>query len=419
MATMKAVRINDYGSSEMMAYEDAARPEPAADALLVRVRAASVNPVDWKMREGYLQAWVDPPRPLTLGRDLSGDVVEVGPAVTDFQVGDAVFGTVSLDKGTHAEYVVVRTSEVARKPDSVDYDTAAAIPLAALAAWQCLMDAGGLQPGHRVLVHGAGGAVGNFAVQFAHQHGAHVLAVTSKENSDLLRSLGADEVIDYEATPFEDGCARRRRRARYRGRRDTGSLLAGLEAGRRAGHAGLPVAAGDGNCGRAGGPRRDGGRAAERRSPPAVRRNDQRWQGAARRKPCAAPDRGAPGLRSGPGRTHARQSRLADGRRGGLNRAAGRRPSPGAPQPRSDGRPAARWGERRGPPRRRSWGGGPLLLWRRLRPSCCRRRPALSPSAPLNRHSPVASARSTAPPSLLADWRDAVLGAPRPAPWRV
>lgn len=204
MATMKAVRIKDYGSSELMGYEDAARPEPAADELLVRVRAASVNPVDWKMREGYLRAWVDPPRPLTLGRDLSGDVVEVGPAVTGFQVGDAVFGTVSLDKGTHAEYVVVRPSEVARKPASVDYHTAAAIPLAALAAWQCLMDAGGLQPGQWVLVHGAGGAVGNFAVQFAHQHGAHVLAATSKENADLVRSLGADEVIDYEATPFEE-----------------------------------------------------------------------------------------------------------------------------------------------------------------------------------------------------------------------
>jgi NADPH:quinone reductase-like Zn-dependent oxidoreductase len=204
MATMKAVRINEYGASEVMGYEDAARPEPTADELLVRVRAAGVNPVDWKMREGYLRAWVDPPRPLILGRDLAGDVVEVGSAVSDFHVGDAVFGSVSLDKGTHAEYVVVRRSEVARKPASVDYDTAAAVPLAALAAWQCLMDTAALQPGQSVLIHGAAGGVGSFAVQFAHAHGAHVVAATFKDRMEFVRSLGADEVIDYEAAPFEE-----------------------------------------------------------------------------------------------------------------------------------------------------------------------------------------------------------------------
>jgi NADPH:quinone reductase-like Zn-dependent oxidoreductase len=203
VATMKAVRINEYGAGEVMEYDDAPRPEPGADELLVRVRAASINPVDWKMREGYLRAWVDPPRPLTLGRDLAGDVVEVGSAATGFQVGDAVFATVPLDRGTHAEYVVVRPDQVARKPASLDYEAAAAIPLAALAAWQCLMDAGGLQAGQTVLIHGAAGGVGSFAVQFAHLHGARVVATASPENTAFVRGLGADEVIDYESTPFE------------------------------------------------------------------------------------------------------------------------------------------------------------------------------------------------------------------------
>jgi NADPH:quinone reductase-like Zn-dependent oxidoreductase len=203
MATMKAVRISEYGAGQVMGYGDAPRPEPGADELLVRVRAASVNPVDWKMREGYLRAWVDPPRPLTLGRDMAGDVVEVGSEVTGYQVGEAVFGTVPLDKGTHAEYVVVRPAQVARKPVSLDYQAAAAIPLAALAAWQGLMDAGGLQAGQTVLIHGAAGGVGSFAVQFAHLQGARVVATAAQENTAFVRSLGADEVIDYEQTSFE------------------------------------------------------------------------------------------------------------------------------------------------------------------------------------------------------------------------
>jgi NADPH:quinone reductase-like Zn-dependent oxidoreductase len=204
MTTMKAVRIHKYGGSDVLSHDDIPRPEPTADELLVRVRAASASPIDWKMREGYLRDWFDIPLPTILGRDFAGDVVEVGANVKDYKVGDAVFGSVGeMHRGTYAEYITVSPNEIAPKPASLDYVTAAAVPHSGLTAWQALVEAGGLAPGQTVLVHAAAGGVGSFAVQIARAHKARVIG-TASLNLDLLRDLKADEAIDYSTTNFED-----------------------------------------------------------------------------------------------------------------------------------------------------------------------------------------------------------------------
>jgi NADPH:quinone reductase-like Zn-dependent oxidoreductase len=204
MATMKAVRIHNYGGSDVLVYEEVPVPEPGSGELLVRVRAASVTPMDWKMREGYVRQWVDVPMPHILGRALAGDVVAIGPDVTGFAVGDTVFGTVNLMKGTHAEYAAVPAAEVMVKPTEMDYESAAAVSFSALAAWQALIEAGGVAEGQTVLIHAAAGAVGSLAVQIAKAHGARVIGTASAANAEFVRALGADEVIDYTTTRFED-----------------------------------------------------------------------------------------------------------------------------------------------------------------------------------------------------------------------
>jgi NADPH:quinone reductase-like Zn-dependent oxidoreductase len=199
--TMKAVRMHDYGGSDVLVHEEVERPEPAPDEVLVRVRAATINPIDWKVREGYLRGWMDLPLPLILGHDMAGDVVAVGSDVTGFQVGDAVFGSMSnFMKGTHAEYVAAPAAEIAKKPATLDYETAASVPQAALAGWQTVLEAGALQEGQTVLVHGAAGNVGRYAVQFAKQRGARVIGTARQINMQMVSDLGADEVIDYEKT---------------------------------------------------------------------------------------------------------------------------------------------------------------------------------------------------------------------------
>ena len=202
---MKAVRMHEYGSSDVLVFEDVDRPEPSADEVLVHVRAASASPVDWKMREGYLREWVDVPLPTVLGRDFSGDVAAIGANITAFVVGDAVFGSVGqLHRGAYANYIVVSLDEVVDKPTSISYETAASVPHSALAAWQSLIEAGGLAPGQTVLIHAAAGGVGSFAVQIAKAQGARVIGTASASNLEFLRTLGADEVIDYNVTRFED-----------------------------------------------------------------------------------------------------------------------------------------------------------------------------------------------------------------------
>jgi len=205
MATMKAVRIHDYGGPEVLRYEDAPRPEAGPGEVLIRVHAAGVNPVDWKVRAGFARDRLKYKMPFIPGWDLSGVIAAVGSGVSRLKVGDEVYSRPDIARdGSYAEYIVVKESEVAPKPASIDHVHAAAVPLAALTAWQALFDAARLSAGQTVLIHGAAGGVGSFAVQFAKIKGARVIGTASKKNHDYLRSLGADEAIDYNTTKFED-----------------------------------------------------------------------------------------------------------------------------------------------------------------------------------------------------------------------
>jgi NADPH:quinone reductase-like Zn-dependent oxidoreductase len=202
---MKAVEMHVYGGPEVLKYEDAARPDPATGEVLVRVHAAAVNPVDWKVRAGHLRGFLNYSLPLIPGWDLSGVVEATGAGVTDWKQGDAVYARPDLRRnGAYAEYIAVRASELGHKPRSIDHVQASAIPLACLTAWQALFDAGGLKAGQRVLIHAAAGGVGTFAVQLAKWKGAHVVGTASERNHAFLRELGADEVIDYTKTNFEE-----------------------------------------------------------------------------------------------------------------------------------------------------------------------------------------------------------------------
>jgi NADPH:quinone reductase-like Zn-dependent oxidoreductase len=205
VTTMKAVAMHAYGGPEVLKYEDAARPDPATGEVLVRVHAAAVNPVDWKVRAGHLKGFLNYSSPLIPGWDLSGVVEATGAGVTDWKQGDAVYARPDLRRnGAYAEYIAVRASELGHKPRSIDHVQASAIPLACLTAWQALFDAGGLKAGQRVLIHAAAGGVGTFAVQLAKWKGAHVVGTASERNHAFLRELGADEVIDYTKTNFEE-----------------------------------------------------------------------------------------------------------------------------------------------------------------------------------------------------------------------
>jgi NADPH:quinone reductase-like Zn-dependent oxidoreductase len=205
MKLMKAIRIHVYGGRENLRYEDAPVPEPKARELLVRVKAAAVNPVDVHVREGRMRELMGHELPLIPGWDASGVIETVGEGVSKFEVGDAVFARPrTARQGTYAEYAVIHESEAAFKPQTLDHIRAAAVPLAALTAWQALFEAGELSKGQTVLIHGAAGGVGHFAVQFAKRAGARVLATASARNQEFVSRLGADEVIDYGATRFED-----------------------------------------------------------------------------------------------------------------------------------------------------------------------------------------------------------------------
>ncbi|MGA9882765.1 MAG: NADP-dependent oxidoreductase [Candidatus Acidiferrales bacterium] len=205
MSTMKAIRIHEYGGPEVLKHEDAPLPTPAAGDVVIRVHATSVNPVDIAIRQGHFKERMKYKMPFIPGWDVSGVVDSVSPGATRLKPGDEVYGRPDLGRdGAYAEYVAVRESEVALKPKSIDHTQAAAIPLTGLTAWQALFDAGHLSAGQTVLIHGAAGGVGHFAVQFAHVKGARVIATASTRNHEFLRSLGADEVIDYNTTKFED-----------------------------------------------------------------------------------------------------------------------------------------------------------------------------------------------------------------------
>ncbi len=203
--TMKAVRLHSYNDSQAITYEDAPRPRLASDEVLIRVRAAGVNPVDVAISRGFARSLYDPTLPVILGWEAAGDIEEVGSDVREFAVGDAVYTTLKFPGGgAYAQYMTAKASQVALKPASLDYLMAGATPLTSLTAWQALFDHGDLQRGQRVLIHAAAGGVGTFAVQMAHRHGAYVFATASGRNRAYLQELGADEVIDYTTTSFEE-----------------------------------------------------------------------------------------------------------------------------------------------------------------------------------------------------------------------
>lgn len=203
-ATMKVIRIPEFGGPEVLRLESVAVPKPGIGELLVKVGAAGVNPVDYKIRNGKYPAVKQDKLPYVLGRDVAGTVVECGPSAAHFAKGDAVFAMPGIGRGGYAEYAVVKVSEAAPKPESLDVIQAGAVPLAALTAWQGLFKHGNLKSGQRVLIHGGSGGVGHFAIQFAKAKGAHVITTVSAANVDFVRRLGADEVIDYQAQRFED-----------------------------------------------------------------------------------------------------------------------------------------------------------------------------------------------------------------------
>lgn len=199
---MNAVRIHTTGSTNTMVYENAPRPEPAADEILIRVHAAGVNPVDWKMRIGAVPLG-QPHFPAILGRDVSGVVVRRGGVVDTCNEGDPVFALLQRHGGGYAEYALAAVGEFAPKPRNLQHTEAAAVPLAALTAWQGLFEHGGLADGQTVLIHGAGGGVGHFAVQFARLAGARVVATASAADLNFVSALGADIVLDLSAMPFQ------------------------------------------------------------------------------------------------------------------------------------------------------------------------------------------------------------------------
>jgi len=201
---MKAIRIHAYGGPELMQLEDAPVPPCGAGDLLVRVVAAGINPVDWKLRSGVMAAQVPKSFPITLGFDAAGIVIAVGGGVAGFEPGDEVcFYAEFARGGTYAEYVAVNASQVAKKPRTVSFGHAAALPMAGQAAWTALIETGRVERGMRVLIHGGAGALGTVAVQLAKEHGAHVTATASGDGLALVRSLGADEVIDYRTQRLE------------------------------------------------------------------------------------------------------------------------------------------------------------------------------------------------------------------------
>jgi NADPH:quinone reductase-like Zn-dependent oxidoreductase len=217
---MKAMRVHEYGGPEVLRYEDAPPPIPGPGEVLVRVHAVSVNPVDWKVRAGHVKNWLPYTLPMIPGWDFSGVIESVGPEAvpsaqgatagsvvpeSKWKSGDEVYGLLDIGRdGVYSEYVLARPSQIASKPKSIDHVHAAAIPLAALTAWQSLFDIAGLSAGQRVLIHAAAGGVGTFAVQLAKWKGAWVAGTASGRNQEFLRELGVDQPVNYGTTRFED-----------------------------------------------------------------------------------------------------------------------------------------------------------------------------------------------------------------------
>jgi NADPH:quinone reductase-like Zn-dependent oxidoreductase len=198
--TIQAIRAHDYGGTEVLLLEQVPRPEPQRDQVLIRVKAAGVDPVDWKMRAGFYRQFMPLTFPWTPGIEAAGTVEAIGPEVTNFHIGQDVYGIVA---GGYAEYALASAQDIQPKPLALSFDEAASVPVGALTAWQAVIEKADVQEGQRVLVQGAAGGVGVWAVQLSLWKGAQVIGTASTSNVNFLRSLGVDTVIDYTSTAFE------------------------------------------------------------------------------------------------------------------------------------------------------------------------------------------------------------------------
>ncbi|WP_223701658.1 NADP-dependent oxidoreductase [Sutcliffiella deserti] len=202
---MKAIVIEEYGDKNVLVEKDIERPSISENQVLVEVYATSINPIDWKVRAGYLKEMLPFEFPIILGWDAAGVIVEVGSNITNFKVGDRVFARpATTNRGTYAEYLSVDANLLAKMPEEMSFEEAASIPLAGLTAWQCLVDFGNIQEGEKVLIHAGAGGVGIFSIQIAKSFGAYVATTASENNIEFLTSLGADEVINYKENDFSE-----------------------------------------------------------------------------------------------------------------------------------------------------------------------------------------------------------------------
>ncbi len=202
---MKAIVIDEYGAKEVLQERTIEKPAIKDHQVLVESFATSINPIDWKVRSGNLKKRLDFDFPIILGWDTAGVIVEKGKGVSGFAIGDRVFARPATTRqGTYAEYVAVDENLLARMPEPMSYEEAAAIPLAGLTAWQCLVDAGAIKKGDKVLIHAGSGGVGSFAIQIAKSFSAYVATTASGKNEDMVKSLGADQFINYQEEEFSE-----------------------------------------------------------------------------------------------------------------------------------------------------------------------------------------------------------------------
>ncbi|QTN01542.1 zinc-binding dehydrogenase [Sediminibacillus dalangtanensis] len=202
---MKAVIIDQYGSAEQLHEAEVEKPEIESGQVLVEMHATSVNPIDWKLREGYLKEMLPFEFPIILGWDAAGIVKEIGSDVSGFQPGDRVFARPATTRnGTYAEYAAIDEKLLAKIPENISFEEAAAVPLAGLTAWQCLVDFAEIKEGDKVLIHAGSGGVGSFGIQIAKSFGAYVASTASGKNEDFLKVLGVDRFINYQEEDFAD-----------------------------------------------------------------------------------------------------------------------------------------------------------------------------------------------------------------------
>lgn len=207
MEDMKAAQISGYGGNEVVSVNRIPKPSPGHGRVLVEAHAAGVNPVDWKIREGYLQQMAPLKFPATLGGDFSGKIIEIGSSVPGLKKGEDVYGTAIVlagGSGSFAEFIAANAGSISAKPNGTNYAEAAALPLVGVSAIQALMEHMRLSKGQRILIHGGAGGIGSIAIQIAKHVGAHVAATAATDDITFIRELGADEAMDYKKQRFEE-----------------------------------------------------------------------------------------------------------------------------------------------------------------------------------------------------------------------